>query len=320
MKAPKLVLVSVASIAVLNILAAHSSASTQGIRGCNWADSRDNYQTGWVLVSGMSASTTSSQASSLASKVATAVKSAGGTCVRLPINPPTVSSSFWPVYQSAINTLLSSGVKVDLCYWIENKGGTIYNTSTWNAMWSTVNSAYGGNSNVLFEPINEPYGYSASSLDGIYASFISTYHCANWKCILDGTGYADHLSGVGSDSRLTNQYLGLHFYQWINSSCWQDYYNDMSSRVAGYNSRCVVTEMGANATDGANYYGQSACNLWGEIEYMVGASNYVYTNNLGSIGWAGVKDGDSYRWWNSSSDFRATNQSLINEYHWSWHL
>jgi len=309
-----------ASIASLFALSTTASATTQGIRGCNWADARDNYQTGWVLPSGLSASSTSSDAATLAGKVATAVKAVGGTCVRLPINPPTVSSSFWTVYKSAINQLISSGVKVDLCYWIENGGGTIYNTSTWNTMWSTVNSAYGSNGSVYFEPINEPYGYSASALDNVYATFISTYHCSNWKCILDGTGYADHLSGVGSDSRLTNQYLGLHFYQWSNYTCYQSYYNDVQGRIGGYDSRCVITEMGATATDGANYYGQSACNLWGEIEYIVGTSNYVYTNNLGSFGWAGLKDGDGYRWWNSSSDFTATNQSLLNEYHWSWHL
>src|SRR5579872_1897113 len=102
-----------------SVVPAH--ANTQGIRGINWADARNNFQTGWVLPSGMYAGMSGSQAYTLGQHVALACKSIHGTYVRMPVNPPTVSSSGnnWSTYQQAINGVLSEGVGVDLCYWTE---------------------------------------------------------------------------------------------------------------------------------------------------------------------------------------------------------
>jgi len=314
------------SLLILTSLASSASAQgTLGIRGGNWAMNGDNFQSGNLYIRGLSSSSTTTQAASVATRVANAMKALGCTTIRMPVNPPTVGDpNYWPVYQAAIDAVIADGMKVDLCYWIKSSSlGTIDDMTAWNAMWRTIDSVYGSNASVYFEPINEPYNYSASALDAIYRNFLTTYHPPNWKCIFDGTGLADQLSVIGADRALASQYLGKHIYQgWdgASSNNWRDYLPAMQSTIAGYDSRTIVTEMGCTTTDGADYYQNFTGGVWGEIAYLDGVTNYTYINNIGTLWWASIKDDDHYRWFNSSANLTLTNPSLIRQFQWAWHL
>jgi hypothetical protein len=222
-------------------------------------------------------------------------------------------------------------MNVDLCYWVENTGGTIYNTTTWNQMWSSINSAYGTNSHVYYEPINEPYSYSASQLADIYENFLTTYKCPNWKCFFDGTGYAQYLGGVATDTKLDNQYFAIHIYQeWDGVTAPNNgnpafYGPALKSAIDGYENQTIITEMGVNCTDGTDYYMKSGTNLWGDVAYLNGVCNYMNSAGMGSTGWSGLNDPDSYHWWSSSSDiasriYTIVNPTVMKEFQYGWNL
>jgi hypothetical protein len=53
---------------------------------------------------------------------------------------------------------------VILSYWDEKSSndGVIDDTTAWNQMWNTVTKTYANYPHVFFEPMNEPYGYTAA--------------------------------------------------------------------------------------------------------------------------------------------------------------
>src|SRR5882724_760247 len=73
-----------------------AAAATNQFKGVNWADTRDNYNTGWVIPDGLSASDTNAQVYAIANTDVKAFQAnLGANTVRLPINPPSVSQSWW---------------------------------------------------------------------------------------------------------------------------------------------------------------------------------------------------------------------------------
>jgi hypothetical protein len=107
------------------------SAATNQIKGVNWADPGDNFQSGVIYVSGLSSSDTYASASTVADRVVGQfVSLLGSNTVRMPINEATVSS-YWSTYTGAIDTALTKG-KVILCYWAVSNGKPANMTSYWN--------------------------------------------------------------------------------------------------------------------------------------------------------------------------------------------
>src|ERR1035441_683573 len=107
------------SATLLTPTLAHAQA-TAWIKGGNWADSRDNYNTGWVIPSGLTTSETVAQAQAKADEIASNIKYVGGNMVRVPINPPTVASSYWTIVKAYVNELVKDGLYVDICCWTES--------------------------------------------------------------------------------------------------------------------------------------------------------------------------------------------------------
>jgi hypothetical protein len=142
-----------ASLVIVAQPATPALAATNQFKGVNWADTRDNYNTGWVIPDGLSSSDTYSQVYTVANDTIEAFKSdLGANTVRLPINIPSVSQSWWSSYRAAVDAALADGMKVILSYWTQSSTtGTITDMSGWTSMWSTVVSDYGSNSNVYFE-------------------------------------------------------------------------------------------------------------------------------------------------------------------------
>lgn len=286
------------------------------VKGGNWADSRDNYNTGWVIPSGLTSSETVAGAKAKADQIASNIKYVSGNMVRVPINPPTVASSYWTIVQAYVNELIADGLYVDLCCWTEKSSvGTVDDLSAWETMWETVDSVYSGNWNVFYEPINEPYGYTSpyTGLKSLYSTFLGIVAKSQQRILLDGTGYADHLSAIGSDSAFNGCDLALHIYPyWDNYTTVGSWETALNNRIGGYQSRATITEMGAYSTNPTyNYQTQNSGNRY--ISFIQGVGQEVQTLQIGLVYWPMWKDGDNYRLFVNTDSGSWVNWSLMEE-------
>ncbi len=295
-----LAILALVSIQLVHVPLVYAS-NTRQFRGVNWADPRDNYTNDPVVPSGLSTSdsydTISAKAKAILKGFATNL---GANTVRLPINQYTVNGPFWNSYTGAIDAATSMGFKVILSYWEERPNqhqGTVVNMVAFSTMWKTVTTKYANNSQVYFEPMNEPYGYSKSDWANLAAQWISTYpSIPKNRIFVSGTGYNDNVTSVCKDSRLDGTYLSLHHYGfWHNDLT--DLPGWVDNLVKGIGSspclsRTVVDEWGAPMTTGQDYTGPINGNNF--IAY-VQTDTYLFGKyDIGSVYWPGLRSGDSY--------------------------
>ncbi|MEY9836889.1 glycoside hydrolase family 5 protein [Streptacidiphilus sp. EB103A] len=314
--------VAVAAASVLFIAPAQpASAATNQFKGVNWADTRDNYNTGWVIPDGLAASDSYAQVYSIANTYIKAFQNnLGANTVRLPINPPSVSESWWSAYRGAIDAALADNMKVIISAWTQSTStGTITDMTAWQSMWSTVVGQYGGNSNVYFEPLNEPYGYSLSQWVSICSSWLSTHSSVpKARVIVSGTGYNDSVTGVGAASALAGTLLSLHYYPTWNSytqeSQWQ---SDLNNRIGSYSSRTIIDEFGVPMTTGTNYLTNHNGAL--NQSYFAAVTDLARSDGMGSVYWAGLKTGDSFSAEaHNGSGLSNNNASGVTQLRWGW--
>jgi len=181
-----------------------ASGTTNQFRGVNWADQRDNFQSGVVYVSGLSSTDTYASASVVADRVVGQfVSKFGSNAVRMPINETTVST-YWGTYTGAIDMALTKG-RVVLCFWGSSSGANPPDMTAWWSMWSTVVAKYGANPNFYAEVFNEPSGYNKADLLTLYDQWLQKFpNFPRNRIILDGSGLAMNVPDVGSDSRFTS--------------------------------------------------------------------------------------------------------------------
>jgi hypothetical protein len=295
-------------------------ASTSQLKGVNWADTRDNFVNGVLYVSGLGASDTYASASTVANQVVGQLYSiTGANTVRMPINEPTVSN-YWATYTGAIDTALGKG-NVILAYWAVS-GGKPANMTTFYQMWDTVVAKYGGNANAYFEVINEPYAYSATDLDNLYNAWLTRYPgVPRGRVILDGTGDAQNVAAVGSDSRLGSTLLAVHDYSFFVSPPYEDetdWANHIANYIGSYASRTVATEwggpMGPGSKDGVSYntidYSIPSGSFF--ADYIRGVSSELRSLGMGSVYWPGLRDGDWYSLTSKSGSGSGIKLSLTN--------
>ena len=327
----RILAVLVAAAGVVALGPTQANASTTQFRGVNWADQRDNFVNGTLYVSGLGASDTYSSAATVADRVLSQMYSiTGANTVRMPINEPTVAN-YWGTYTGAIDKALTKG-KVILTYWAYS-GGKPANTTNFYTMWNTVVAKYGGNSNAYFEIINEPYGLNGTDLDNLYNTWLTKYPSVpRGRVILDGTGDAQNISGVGSDSRLNNTLLGVHDYSFFvnppynSETSWA---NHLAGYIGKYASRTVVTEWGGpmapGSKNGVNYgtinYDVAGANYFDA--YVRGMSDELRTLGVGSVYWPGLRDGDWYSMTKKSGSGSGITLSLVNQsgldrLHYAW--
>jgi hypothetical protein len=294
------------------------------IRGVNWpaddvAVSGGNYQSGPVVISGLSTSDTPAEAESAAETITSGLYAdTGGNTVRIPINEATVSSStYWPVYEAAINGMRAEG-NVIITYWAYQNGEPANMTDYWD-MWDTVVSDFGGDANVFFEPINEPYGYSTAAdlVDDIYNPWLSDYSSVpRNRVLLDGLGYADNVAAIGA--LVSGTLLSVHDYSWYSSTATteSEWESQLSGEIGGYADRTVMTEWGAAMTTGVDY--DSACGS-AVTCFVQGASEEARELGLGTLYWPGIGTGDTYRMYTlSGTSLTLTNQSGLDQLQNSW--
>lgn len=307
-------------------------ASTNQFRGVNWADQRDNFQSGVVYVSGLTSTDTYASASVMADRVVGQfVSKLGSNAVRMPINEATVNI-YWATYTGAIDMALTKG-RVNLCYWGKASGANPPDMTAWWKMWSTVIAKYGSNPNFYAEVFNEPSGYSKANLLTLYADWLQKFpNFPRNHIILDGTGLAMNVPDVGADSRFAQCLLAVHDYSFfggtdmVKDAQWA---NHIKGFVGNYSDRTIATEWGGPMSTGSKNgvtYQPMNYNVVGTNffeAYIRGISQQLRDWKMGSFYWPGLRDGDWYSMTTRSGTGAGTtltisNQSGVDRMHYSW--
>jgi hypothetical protein len=316
-----------AAVSVSVLAVAHeASAATNSFRGVNWADARDNYVDGWVIPTGLSASDSYSTVRGKADGILAGFQNLlGANTVRLPVNPQSVNAAWWASYRGAVDSALAHGMKVILSYWEADthSDGLVDDTAAWNTMWDTVTSGYGGNADVYFEPMNEPFGYSLSSWVSLCSGWLARQSAIpRGRVLISGTGYNDNVTGVGASSALSGTLLSLHFYGfWASDTTRAAWTTNLSNRLGSYSSRTIIDEAGAPMTTGLTYTGGQ--NQDGNVftAYFAANTDLTRSRQMGVVYWPGLRSGDSYSITRQSgSGLAVNNASGVAQLRWGWGL
>lgn len=267
------------------------------ISGVNWADARDNFVSGWVIPSGLSAgdsyATVTAKTESVLNEFSSKLK--GVNTIRIPINPPSVLDSWWANYKGVIDRATAKNFKVIIACWESDlsKDGRVDDITKFWQMWDKVVSTYSGNSWVYYEVFNEPHGYTSTDLRTLYKEFLDRYErVPRGRIVLGGIGYSEDVKPIGSDSRFNSCLLSLHNYAfWAKRSVTQ-WTDDWRQRIGIYGSRTIITEFGVAMSTGKDY--QNGDQTDNEIAFTVATSNVCRTDKIASVYWPGLRDGDYY--------------------------
>lgn len=275
------------------------STAASALKGVNWACTGDNFSDTILVLSGLTSADSYSTVTAKTNSLLTSLQSnTGANTIRIPVNYATTSQSWWNAYTGVIDAATAKGMNVIIGCW-EGKSsldGKIDNTTQFWAMWQTVVNKYLSNSKVYFEIFNEPHGYSLTDWTTICAQWLSNYPSVpQGRILIDGTSYAQDVTGVGADSRFTGCLLSIHDYTFFTSSSLTTAYSwetRLAGNVGSYASRTVLTEFGDTMNSGTNYTGAIGGSK--DIAYIQGFTNQVRATGMGSIYWPGIRTGDSY--------------------------
>lgn len=298
----------------------------QAFRCVNWADPRDNFVNGNLELSGLASATDTyatvqAKANDILAEFQTKLKA---DSIRIPINEPTVSGTWWGAYKGAIDAAIGKGMKVVIAYWAYQNGRPA-DAAAFKNMWQVVVSAYQSNNLVYFDIHNEPYGYSGTTWNDAAAQWLADFpDVPRGRVIVAGTGYDDNVNPVGGDSRFAGCILQLHIYgfwhtDWTAKQQWQD---SMTKALGPYAARTLVGEWGAAMTTGTDYGNMADGDAY--RSYVVAVSNVMHEAGMGSCYWPGLRNGDSYSMTklNSGSPLTLTVNSAsgLGRLHWAWNV
>lgn len=272
---------------------------SDSLRGVNWACDGDNFSDGILVLSGLSSTDSYATVITKSQSILSALQiNTGANTIRIPVNYPTVSTSWWNSYTGVIDAATAKGMNVILGCWesASSKDGQIDNADQFFSMWQIIVKKYSTNPHVFFEIFNEPHGYSLTDWTAICANWLSKYPAASQTHVLiDGTSYAQDLTGVGADSRFTNCLLSIHDYAFFSDGTlttaaqWE---TRLKVNVGKYGNRAVLTEFGDVMNSGISYTG--AISGSADIASIQGLTNEVRALGMGAVYWPGIRTGDSY--------------------------
>ena len=298
------------------------------LRGVNWACDGDNFSDGVLVLSGLTSTDTYATVTTKAQAILSSLQTnTGANTVRIPVNYPTVSTSWWNAYTGVIDAATARGMNVILGCW-ESKSsedGQVDNADQFFAMWQIIVKKYSGNAHVFFEIFNEPHGYTLADWSAICANWLSKNPAASHSHVLiDGTSYAQDLTGVGADSRFTDCLLSIHDYNFFSDGTlttaaqWE---NRLKGNVGKYSNRAVLTEFGDVMNSGINYTGPIAGSS--DNAYLQGLTNEVRNLGMGAVYWPGIRTGDTYAMQTLGGDaatpsLNTTNASGLSRLKYAW--
>jgi len=301
---------------------------SDSLRGVNWACDGDNFSDGILVLSGLTSSDSYATVTSKSNAILSGIQTTtGANTVRIPVNYPTATTSWWNSYMGVIDAATAKGMNVIIGCWesASSKDGIIDNGDQFWAMWKVVVNKYSQNPHVFFEIFNEPHGYTLADWTAVCANWLNKYPAASQTHVLvDGTSYAQDITGVGADSRFKNCLLSIHDYNFFSNgslttaSQWE---SRLRGNVGSYGSRAVLTEFGDTMNSGINYTG--AIGGSAHIASIQGLTNEVRTLGMGAVYWPGVRNGDGYAMLQlggmaASPTVTTTNTSGLSRLQYAW--
>ncbi|GAB7046742.1 glycoside hydrolase family 5 protein [Catenuloplanes indicus] len=273
------------ALAAMTMVPAAAAASQ--FRGMNWAVLGDNFSTGPLVLHGLSQSDSNATGRAKANALYDDMAAIGVNTVRLPINTHTVGTTWRNAYRGAIDAATARGFKVILAYWEDGaaSGGRITNLAAWNTMWSNVTYTYGADTNVYFEPMNEPHGYTSAEWRTVAANWMSYHYSAvPARTLIGGTGYSQDLRDVCNDSRFSGTLLSFHHYAFFYSPMTYDAFRGhVQTRLGTCASRAVVTEYGVPMSTGLDDADANSTDNF--VRHIRAVTQVMRDNRMGGVYW-----------------------------------
>lgn len=280
---------------------ATSRPTTRQFRGVNWADQRDNFVPDDLVLSGLDTSDSYATTRAKAHAILTGFKhDLGANTVRLPVNYPTVSGTYWLSYAGAIDEASRLGMNVVLSYWESNKSkdGRVDDLAQFWSMWRVIVDRYARDRHVYFEPMNEPHGYPDDEWKDLAAEWLRrSPEAPRARVIISGAGYNQRGAPIGADPRFDGCLISIHIYgfwhrTWTTVPAWTD---ALDASVGPYADRTLITEFGAPMTTGLDYHADPGAGPDAVfLAFMRGVSGRAHALGVGTIYWPGLRTGDPY--------------------------
>lgn len=261
-------------------------------RGVHWSRLGDNFSSERLVLQGLSPNDDYNATRSKADAMFAAFQSSlDANTVRLPINPATTN---WNAYNGVIDAATARGFKVILSYWVEDGSNKVVDgyLPTWNQMWDTLTARYAGNSQIYFDPINEPIGFTTPQWLDFAAQWINRVSAAGFPrnrmliegAQLDGGGWGSDLRPLCNDSRFAGTYLAMHRYAFpYGARSYDDWVNDIKTLMGNCAARTVVEEFGADADNGIDYSATPSATTPKEVAFLRAITDVIREYGLGAI-------------------------------------
>ncbi len=258
----------------------------------NWAVNGDNFQNGPLLLSGITSSSDTYAGVEAKSRLVLGafISLLGANSVRVPINEPTATGSWWSSYKAVIDTAIAKNMKVVVGYWAWHNGKPD-NVATFYAMWKVVVDAYATHPLVYFDIHNEPYGYTSSQWIQQVKDWLGMFpQVPQAQVIIAGDQWDDYV--VAEGQAFPGYLLQLHIYDIgdtgpLTEAAWSQ---RVLSVVGPYADRTIVGEWGENVA-AVNYnLAPTDVNQTTSLNYayVVGVSNQIHDSKMGSGYWPGL--------------------------------
>jgi hypothetical protein len=254
----------------------------------NWADNRDNFVDGHLLLSGITSDTDTYEGVTAKANIVLGAFTdlLKANSYRIPINEPTALDPWWNSYKAAIDAGVAKGMKVIIGFWPKNTGiGKPVDNTRWYAMWKVVIDAYVSNPLVYYDIHNEPHGFTAAlwiaQVNGWLAQFPNV---PRQQIIVAGSGWDDNVGNVASN--WPDLMMEIHVYANNGPTTTAGFKSNLLNRLGNAAGRTIVGEWAAQLA------GDFTTGVEGNAEksFVVGTGNTIFDNKMGSCWWAGAYD------------------------------
>jgi hypothetical protein len=252
----------------------------------NWADNRDNFNTGHILLSGMTSDTdTYAGVTTTANIVLTAFTDLlKANSYRMPINEPTVLDPWWNSYKAAIDVGIAKGMKVIIGFWAQDKNiGKPVDITRWYSMWQVVIDAYVSNPLVYYDIHNEPHGYTPQAWTTAALAWIAQFpNVPKQQIIVAGSGWDDNIGSIASS--FPGLIMEIHNYANNGPTTQAGWQSNLLNRLGNAVSRTIVGEWAGTVTEDFT----TGIDGNADKSFIVGTADTIYNNKMGSCWWAGA--------------------------------
>lgn len=303
--------------------------------GVNWADPRDNYANGPVVLSGLATSDDYRTVYRTSERIIRGFrKDLGANTVRMPVNPYSVGTAWWRSYKGAIDAARHEGFRVVLGYWEgdgASKDGKVDDPAAWTTMWDTLTRTYAHDRGVYFEPMNEPFGYTADQWVQVATDWVDRYTARGIprdRVFVSGVGYNDHVDAVCAAPALAGTYVSQHYYGFWGTHDAAGWAADFESRLGDQacSARTVLDEFGVPMTTGIDYRGSATtgnADADNSVAFLQTVTTIARERHLGAVYWPGLRTDDTYslttiQGSGNHLSLAVTNDSGVALLHWAW--